>query len=443
LNSKIIFLALTLTLLTATIAATITLTAYASTATIWTDKADYTPGETVVISGAGFLSSASVSIELTRPDSAVDSWTVTSDGEGGFTTTYDLNGIEGTYTVLATDGINTATTTFTDQAAYWRGFRVHQDIGLWVKANLSPSEWYYEDDWVPYCLVITNASKLWTGDVSGGGFVGGESMDIGWEFFSPEKGAVYIDMIGELRYQWDAAIDSNATHNGIPFADGQTTGDYGDPGYSDFPNLGFGGTNGSDAYVWPTFTPPTEDGHVMLNRPAAKGLVDNHYVEDLNETCADPRKDHFFRIKPGEGGFPTATEFATGGHSHIVIYFQAHLSMTMMWKYGLAYKLSLDQPELAGTWFLGDDGLNGGNDWNCTYWEGSYLFQGAKSHFRVVSRLAGNVEIQIPVAQFPEARLQGRKIVDVNFDGCYNPLDGDYPYNGTGGWGIHGTASYK
>jgi len=84
------------------------------TATIWTDKADYSSGEAVIIYGSGFNPEALVSITVTRPDGNSDVWTVTSDSFGSFSTTYLLNGITGTYTVTTTDGTNTATTTFTD-----------------------------------------------------------------------------------------------------------------------------------------------------------------------------------------------------------------------------------------------------------------------------------------------------------------------------------------
>jgi hypothetical protein len=84
------------------------------TATIWTDKADYSPGETVTIYGSGFIADASVTITVTRPDNSTNECSVTSDSSGGFTTTYVLDGIEGLYTIVATDGTNTATTTFTD-----------------------------------------------------------------------------------------------------------------------------------------------------------------------------------------------------------------------------------------------------------------------------------------------------------------------------------------
>ena len=88
------------------------------TATIWTDKTDYSPEETVTIFGSGFLANAEVTVTVTRPDGNVNppAWTVTSDESSNFETAYLLDGILGTYTVVATDGTNTATTTFTDAA---------------------------------------------------------------------------------------------------------------------------------------------------------------------------------------------------------------------------------------------------------------------------------------------------------------------------------------
>jgi hypothetical protein len=90
---------------------------HAEGATIWTDKANYSPEETVIIYGSGFLEGA-VTITVTRPESSTNVWVVTSDSSGSFTTTYLLDGIEGVYTVAASDGTNTATTTFIDGLTY-------------------------------------------------------------------------------------------------------------------------------------------------------------------------------------------------------------------------------------------------------------------------------------------------------------------------------------
>ena len=87
------------------------------TSTIWTDKDDYGPEQTVTIFGSGFLANKQVAITITAPDSSVATIYVTTDGSGAFTAYYTLDGMEGTYTVAATDGTNTATTTFTDSTS--------------------------------------------------------------------------------------------------------------------------------------------------------------------------------------------------------------------------------------------------------------------------------------------------------------------------------------
>jgi hypothetical protein len=86
----------------------------AETTTMWTDKQDYSPEETVTIYGKDFVPDTMITIILTRPDGHIDTWAAYSDSSAQFTTTYLLDGITGTYTVTATDGTNTATTTFTD-----------------------------------------------------------------------------------------------------------------------------------------------------------------------------------------------------------------------------------------------------------------------------------------------------------------------------------------
>jgi len=90
-----------------------TLDVYA-TAVVWTDKADYAPWETVTIYGSGFNPNTNIDIAITKPDSVVDTGSTMSDAFGSFIYYYIMNGIVGTYTVTATDGTNTASTTFTE-----------------------------------------------------------------------------------------------------------------------------------------------------------------------------------------------------------------------------------------------------------------------------------------------------------------------------------------
>jgi hypothetical protein len=81
---------------------------------VWTDKQSYSPGESATIFGSGFLDRSTINVEVVRPDLIVNRWNTSSDADGNFTTTYRLDGIVGTYNVTATDGTNSATTTFTD-----------------------------------------------------------------------------------------------------------------------------------------------------------------------------------------------------------------------------------------------------------------------------------------------------------------------------------------
>ena len=98
--------------------------------TVQTDKTDYSPEDLVTIYGTSFTPNAPITVNVTRPDGVMTSSldnlsgphavTIiynpdgTSDDAGSFTVTYQLDGITGTYNVTATDGTNTATTTFTD-----------------------------------------------------------------------------------------------------------------------------------------------------------------------------------------------------------------------------------------------------------------------------------------------------------------------------------------
>ncbi len=85
-------------------------------AMIWTDKDDYSPGETVTIYGSGFNPNAEITITIVQPNGTVDTIITSSDSNGEFTTYYVIDNDDpvGLYTVTATDGTNTAYTTFTD-----------------------------------------------------------------------------------------------------------------------------------------------------------------------------------------------------------------------------------------------------------------------------------------------------------------------------------------
>ena len=102
--------------------------------TVTTDKAEYHPAETAVISGTGYTSGQLLDIVVIRPDLTIVTGdgtetpgfdTVTANGSGAFTYNYILNGIFGLYTVNVYDSADTghatvlATTTFTDGSVLW------------------------------------------------------------------------------------------------------------------------------------------------------------------------------------------------------------------------------------------------------------------------------------------------------------------------------------
>ena len=89
--------------------------ALADGASIWTDKENYASDETVTIFGSGFDASMGITIDIEAPDASVDTIYATTDSLGDFSAQYVLDGMEGTYTVTATDGTNIATTTFTEK----------------------------------------------------------------------------------------------------------------------------------------------------------------------------------------------------------------------------------------------------------------------------------------------------------------------------------------
>jgi len=126
---------------------------------ISTDKLDYAPEETVLISGDGFSAASEttpVQIQVTRPDSTVHVcpdpvWCPASlPTTTSFTDyLYQLDGIEGTYIIDATDSVNTAQMTFTDNYYYACSQSCSSSsncLGFSVD-----SYWYYSDDGTGSC----------------------------------------------------------------------------------------------------------------------------------------------------------------------------------------------------------------------------------------------------------------------------------------------------
>ena len=61
-------------------------------AKIWTDKADYHPGDLVTIFGSYFNTNSLVAFTVTKlKDNTTTNWSVNSDAQGNLTTTYQLD----------------------------------------------------------------------------------------------------------------------------------------------------------------------------------------------------------------------------------------------------------------------------------------------------------------------------------------------------------------
>jgi len=145
------------TLVAIHIFATLVMVGQTTTTIIWTDKKEYSPEETVTIFGSGFNPTATIKMTITRPDGIVDTGYTTSDALGEFAYYYVLDGVTGTYTATATDGANSATTTFIDGAIkpkIW-GYTLKPVEG-WTHGNVKG---YYECQWVPYKIQIESAKS--------------------------------------------------------------------------------------------------------------------------------------------------------------------------------------------------------------------------------------------------------------------------------------------
>ena len=133
--------------------------------TIWTTdvygnpKTDFAPEETVYIHGSNFLANNNVDVSITRPDGTIDLGNSFSDEFGNFNYDYILDGITGTYYVTATDGTNTAETTFVDTPAIQYNLEQWADKppANWQNGDLNPTNsQYHEGEAVPFHLLIDN-----------------------------------------------------------------------------------------------------------------------------------------------------------------------------------------------------------------------------------------------------------------------------------------------
>jgi len=128
---------------------------------IWTEdwqgenRTDFEPNENVYIRGSGFNPNAQIGITIKRPpDNAVENYLTSSYENGWFLYIYTLDGMLGTYYVTATDGINSAPTTFEDSLKHLEGY--DKAAGRWERGLL---DGWKELDWVPYRIKFASLDK--------------------------------------------------------------------------------------------------------------------------------------------------------------------------------------------------------------------------------------------------------------------------------------------
>jgi hypothetical protein len=132
-------------------------------ATIWTTdiygnlKTYYSYGEIVYIHGNGFLENHNVDVDVARPDNSIESGFIITDSFKYFLYEYDLKNISGTYSIMASDGINTATTTFSAAVA-GIDFRQYATLtDTWIGSILQQSNsQYYEGMSVPQRIAFVD-----------------------------------------------------------------------------------------------------------------------------------------------------------------------------------------------------------------------------------------------------------------------------------------------
>lgn len=140
-------------------------------ATVTTDKEDYLPGETVVITGSGFTGQPLVTLRVTHlpeidPNDECapfshDPWVVVADGQGNFTAYWYIEPCDGpgsTFLLTADDFVFNlhAEAIFTDQAAL-EALRNNSNPPAWAGNNINnPNACYSEGETVPFRFFLNN-----------------------------------------------------------------------------------------------------------------------------------------------------------------------------------------------------------------------------------------------------------------------------------------------
>ena len=353
---------------------------------ITTDKTKYSLGETMVISGTGFTRNGAVTITVQQPgNNGVDSLSVTADASGNFIRSYNPPMIPGRYKFDATDGSNAAITaaTYADAAKLGADFYgwvldartpVYPNWpGDWSKGDLGKN--YREGDWVSYVFILANTGTTAanTSDaVNVPPFLANTWGNIYYDFFTASKSGVFVDLLKNFRW---ALIDK-----------------IGGSGKPDNTIISPATAN--------TYFPNTWSPNV-LNQPYD---VSGHV--GTTETQSAPAGKHYFSLDAGAGDLPTSIP----ADKALVIYFEAHLSITFIWENGLEGEYATHSPSntQGGSTYAG---------WTTDAWLGSGATAGSSPHFNYDATGFGAITVPIPIPPAPEGQICGLKYNDLNKDG--------------------------
>jgi hypothetical protein len=377
--------------------------------TVTTDKADYSPGAIVTVSGSGFEANTVYDIPIIRPDGSIvtgdgtytPGWdSVTSDNSGAFTYLYELNGIEGLYTIevylSSWNGPDSsdellASTTFTDAIGVtFEGFQAKSPGPTtgWTTGNLG--KLWTEGEWVPYKATIINIQD------DAPNFVDGDGNDLVIEIkydFTGGGDKRFVDLVRGIQVGLTDLTDAQ----GWPRDDGSaypiSTFAEIELAQNDFNNTG------SLENVWPNYT--------LLNLPHSQ--VHRNLTGDVGTPTDDKRKIII-----------TKTDLETAGISNttdtLYVYLQLHESRTFIWENSLQSGYDAPPTQDWGGYLYSIPPFNTDSRL------GSGYVPGSSGHANI-NALSGAKTVPIPIPETLPGAASGIKWEDSNGNGIMDGLE--------------------
>jgi hypothetical protein len=357
---------------------------------IQTDKHQYKAGETVTITGAGFLPETAITLTVNGPDGEPGPYRITdeitgvvSDSAGAFTATYTAPGIPGNYVVTASDGANTAICHFADPpevGIVMEGYNIPTTGGFkleWITGMLGKS--YDEGEWVPYQTTIYDIQAVYPN------MVGMPDIVIGWDFTggnSPDS-----PRFGDLVRDIQVGLTKLTNAQGFPTSNG-TAYVIGTLADANVPQ------NDPDENEWLGFT--------LCNLPNSQVNV----PIPIGSTPDVDDEVHAFVIHASDlpsYGIPASTDT-------FYIYYQIHESRTFVWNNGLQAGYDVPPTDAWGGY------LYSAAPYNTDKREGSGFVSGASGHVHNEG-VGGSKDVPLPVPPEPEGQICGYKFNDADASG--------------------------